>query len=164
MAAGFWQSTLSPLHGALIAATIARGGKTPPSHLVERVVDGTADARAPSGGASARVVTEETAQRRRPHDGRHHRVRHGAPRLPRRRRAPAPPPHRRRGQDRHAHPRAARFLAYSWFVGFAPARKPEVAVAVLLGNGQDWKVKAGQVARELLSGYFRSGRSMVAAR
>ena len=46
------------------------------------------------------------------------------------------------------------FLAYSWFVGFAPAERPEVAIAVLLGNGPDWHVKAHQVAREILSGYF----------
>jgi cell division protein FtsI/penicillin-binding protein 2 len=47
------------------------------------------------------------------------------------------------------------YLAYSWFVGFAPAEKPEVAVSVLLGNGEDWRVRAHQVAAELLVGYFR---------
>src|SRR5207245_10180033 len=46
------------------------------------------------------------------------------------------------------------YLAYSWFVGFAPAEKPEVAVAVLLGNGEDWRWRAHQVAAELLAGYF----------
>src|SRR5439155_26593838 len=29
-AAGFWNTTLSPLHGAFLAATLARGGVTPP--------------------------------------------------------------------------------------------------------------------------------------
>jgi cell division protein FtsI/penicillin-binding protein 2 len=47
------------------------------------------------------------------------------------------------------------FLAYSWFVGFAPAERPEVAVAVLLGNSTAWHKKAHQVARQLLTAYFR---------
>jgi cell division protein FtsI/penicillin-binding protein 2 len=51
----------------------------------------------------------------------------------------------------------AQYLAYSWFVGFAPAERPEVAVAVLLGNGTDWHVKAHQVAREVLGSYFEGG-------
>src|SRR5262249_27461575 len=37
-AAGFWHSTLSPLHGALLAATIANGGEMPSPTLVERAV------------------------------------------------------------------------------------------------------------------------------
>ena len=49
------------------------------------------------------------------------------------------------------------YLPYSWFVGFAPAERPEVAVAVLLGNGPSWHVKAHQVAREVLSSYFEGG-------
>jgi cell division protein FtsI/penicillin-binding protein 2 len=46
------------------------------------------------------------------------------------------------------------YLSYSWFVGFAPAERPEVAVAVLLGNGVGAHTRAHQVARELLSSYF----------
>ena len=37
MAAGFWHSQMSPLHGALVAATIANGGKMPYAALVERI-------------------------------------------------------------------------------------------------------------------------------
>ena len=33
-----------------------------------------------------------------------------------------------------------------------------MAVAVLLGNGPDWHVKAHQVAREVLGSYFEGGR------
>jgi penicillin-binding protein A len=49
------------------------------------------------------------------------------------------------------------YLSYSWFVGYAPAERPEVAIAVLLGNGADWHVKAHQVAREVLGSYFEGG-------
>ncbi len=38
--AGFWHSHLSPLHGALIASTIANGGAMPRAGVVDRLVDG----------------------------------------------------------------------------------------------------------------------------
>ena len=46
------------------------------------------------------------------------------------------------------------FLAYSWFVGFAPAERPEVAVAILLANGDAGQKRASHVAAELLADYF----------
>ena len=43
------------------------------------------------------------------------------------------------------------FVAYSWFVGFAPADHPRIAFAVLLGNDENGRMKASEVARDLLS-------------
>lgn len=43
---------------------------------------------------------------------------------------------------------------YTWYAGFAPADRPEVAVAVMLGNGDRWWRKANQVARDVLRAYF----------
>jgi penicillin-binding protein A len=43
---------------------------------------------------------------------------------------------------------------YSWFAGFAPSRKPEVAISVMLGNDVHWWKKANEVGRELLEAYF----------
>lgn len=48
-------------------------------------------------------------------------------------------------------PRAA---TTSWFTGFAPSRRPEVVVSVLLQNGPVWRRKANEVARDLLRSYF----------
>jgi len=42
----------------------------------------------------------------------------------------------------------------SWFTGFAPSRRPEVVVSVLLQNGPVWRRKANEVARDLLRSYF----------
>jgi cell division protein FtsI/penicillin-binding protein 2 len=42
----------------------------------------------------------------------------------------------------------------SWFTGFAPSRKPRIVVTVMLENGQVWREKANQVARDLLRVYF----------
>lgn len=44
----------------------------------------------------------------------------------------------------------------SWFAGFAPSRKPEVAVAVLLANDEKWWRKGNEVARDVLDAYFAS--------
>ena len=153
-AAGFWHSTLSPLHGAAIAATIARGGTTPPLRLVERVVDAQGAAMEIRGAASERVVSVEVANA----VGRMMvgTTEYGTARLG--------------FHDKHSGKRIlpgiavagktgslnrkAPFLAYSWFVGYAPAERPEVAFAVLLGNDENWRWKAHQVAAELLAGYF----------
>jgi cell division protein FtsI/penicillin-binding protein 2 len=43
---------------------------------------------------------------------------------------------------------------YSWFAAFAPAAKPEIAVAVVLGNDIRWRTKANIVGRDLLEAYF----------
>lgn len=42
----------------------------------------------------------------------------------------------------------------SWFTGFAPSRDPKVVVTVMLQNGDVWREKANDVARDLLRFYF----------
>lgn len=42
----------------------------------------------------------------------------------------------------------------SWFAGFAPSRKPEVAISVLLANDEKWWRKGNEVARDVLDAYF----------
>jgi len=51
---------------------------------------------------------------------------------------------------------------YSWFAGFAPASRPEIAVSVMLANDLKWREKANEVARDFLEGYF--GPTAVASR
>ena len=48
-------------------------------------------------------------------------------------------------------------LAYSWFVGFAPADHPQVAFAVLLGRADEADIRAAEVARALLATWMTSG-------
>src|SRR5208283_4914434 len=47
---------------------------------------------------------------------------------------------------------------YTWFTGFAPARRDpaarQVAVAALVVNGPSWQVKANVLARDVLRAYF----------
>lgn len=48
---------------------------------------------------------------------------------------------------------------FSWFASFAPADRPEIAVAVMLSNGLKWRTKANLVGRELLEAWHQKARS-----
>jgi cell division protein FtsI/penicillin-binding protein 2 len=49
---------------------------------------------------------------------------------------------------------ASPYRDYSWFVGFAPADRPEVVVATVVVNDRLWHARAPQVAREALEAFF----------
>jgi cell division protein FtsI/penicillin-binding protein 2 len=42
------------------------------------------------------------------------------------------------------------YMQYSWFVGYAPADKPEIIVSVVLGNPESWQMKGHEVAQKLI--------------
>lgn len=159
VAAGFWNSNLSALHGALLAATIARGGEMPSLHVVDRVVDGSGRAQPlPPRAPPHRAIAADTAEAI-------GRMMVGTTEWGSANRAFRD---RATGRRRLAGVRVAgktgtltahdeRGLAYSWFVGFAPADHPRVAVAVLLGRGDEADVRAAEVARALLATWMTSG-------
>ena len=43
------------------------------------------------------------------------------------------------------------YVGYSWFVGYAPAERPTIAFAVVLGNNPNWRIKATYVGRHIVS-------------
>src|SRR5439155_6591682 len=49
------------------------------------------------------------------------------------------------------------FLAYSWFVGFAPADDPKIAFAVLLARSDENDIRAAEVARALVGAWIDEG-------
>ena len=53
---------------------------------------------------------------------------------------------------------------HALFVGFAPLEKPEIAVAVIVENGEGGSSVAGPVVRKLFDAYFRGPRDAVSAR
>jgi cell division protein FtsI/penicillin-binding protein 2 len=160
VASGFWQSTLSPLHGAWLAATLARGGEAPPLRLVDRVVDRAGNTLEPEVPAPRRVISEAAARavgRMMVGTTEFGSARHGFhdPRTGR----PLLPGIAVAGKTGSLN-RQEPFLAYSWFVGFAPANRPEVAIAVLLADDVAVQLKAHEVAAELLAGYFAGTSEM----
>jgi peptidoglycan glycosyltransferase len=153
-AAGFWHSHLSPLHGALIAATVANDGQMPRASMVDRVLDaeghvtfetrpetfrsvvGRRTARA-LGEMMQRTVTEGTA-RRAFHDDR------GRPFLPEVDVAG------KTGTLASERP----YRGYTWWVGYAPADAPRIALAALVINTPEWRIKASHAAVEALRQYL----------
>jgi cell division protein FtsI/penicillin-binding protein 2 len=164
VAAGFWNTNLSALHGALLAATIARGGESPALHVVDRVVDGGGRVLPlPVGAALHRALTPETARAMA-------RMMVGTTEWGSANRAFRDSS---TGRRRLAGIRVAGktgtltgknpALAYSWFVGFAPADHPQVAFAVLLGRADEADIRAAEVARALLATWMTSEHFPAAA-
>lgn len=148
-AAGFGPVRLSPLHGALLAAIVANGGVFVPPVLVEEA-EGVA---APAPPAPSRVVDEAVAtaladmMRRTVTEGTARRAFYAAG-GPLRGVAVAG----KTGSLSDQNP----FRDYSWFVGYAPADHPAVAVATLIVNGPIWRTHAPAVAKDALETYFSS--------
>lgn len=160
VAAGFWRTTMSPVHGAYLAATLARGGVTPPLRLVDRVVGRSGDAFRPEGAPERRALDEATARavtRMMVGTTEFGTARHG---FYDKRTGQARLPGVKVAGKTGSLNRQAPFVAYSWFVGFAPAERPEVAVAVLLGNGAVYRKRAHQVAADVLAGYFHGAPAL----
>lgn len=153
-AAGFWHVGLSPTHGAVLAQVIANRGRMLRPTMIDAVV--TSDGRevwrakpqelrrvldeataAALGTMMVRTVDAGTARR------------------------DFTDP---QGQTFLSYPVAGKtgslanpnpFMAYSWFVGYAPAGNPPpdtpvYAVAALVVNEERWRIKAPLVARETL--------------
>jgi cell division protein FtsI/penicillin-binding protein 2 len=158
VAAGFWHTTLSPLHGALLAATIARGGEMPVARLVERIVDGEGRVRTVTPTATPRrALDASTAQTLA-------RMMVGTTEWGTANRAfHDPSSHRRRLEGVRIAGKTGTLsddkFAYSWFVGFAPADNPQVAFAVLLGRSDEDSLRAADVARAMIATWLTSERA-----
>jgi peptidoglycan glycosyltransferase len=158
-AAGFWNTTLSPLAAAEMSAIVARGGEGVRPTLVEKVTgpSGSVVWAAPETRDVRRAIGRETAEELTAmmehtvhegtcwhafHDGR------GLAFLPGVDVAGKTGTLTDGGSQRY----------YTWFTGFAPVEPtpeaPQVAVAVLVVNGPVWQVKANVIARDVLRAYF----------
>lgn len=158
--AGFWHTTLSPLAAVGIAQTIASDGVTLQPRIVTKVIENGQvlwqDDEKPK--VLRRAVQPPTA--REVGKMMTHTVIEGSARAAF---------HDRKG---HAYlpgvgvagktgtlTRAATEQTYTWFVGYAPADQPEVAIATLVVNTPTWRIKAPDLARDGLRAYFaKAGR------
>jgi penicillin-binding protein A len=161
--AGFWHSSLSAMHGALLAAAIGNAGEMPAPRLVTRAMDGKGQRISIDRRPAHRVVDPAVARQ----------VGHMMELTTRMGTARTSFHDRRgrpllsvdvagktgslnyRGQPQDPAlpallPPAGGHLGYSWFVGFAPAQQPRIAFAVVLGNAATWRIKAAFVARRLV--------------
>ncbi|MGE0869804.1 MAG: penicillin-binding transpeptidase domain-containing protein [Kofleriaceae bacterium] len=138
-AAGFSNTTLSAAGGALLAATFASEGAQPVPRLIASI-DGT-----PHAGMQARrtisvdnaravarmmVGTCDGGSAAKSFRGKALRGRFA-------------------GKTGTLSRNTPFFMEHSWFVGYAPADKPEVVVSVVLGNPALWHLRGHEVARRL---------------
>jgi cell division protein FtsI/penicillin-binding protein 2 len=153
--AGFWHTSLSPLAAASMAQTVANGGVTLKPRIVRAIYkaskkvwesdDSPLVLRRAIRPATAKEVTAMMVQT--VANGSGHASFHdaqGRPFLPGIEVAGKTGTLTRYKTDRH----------YTWFVGFAPADKPEIAVAALVVNNPSWRIKGPMLAREILRAYF----------
>jgi cell division protein FtsI/penicillin-binding protein 2 len=158
-AAGFWNTTLSPLQAAQLSATIARGGEPVRPSIVSALVapGGAVTWSAPPAPVYKRAIQASTAQalttmmEHTVSEGTCYRAFHDAKGT-----AFLPGIAVAGKTGTLTDDKARRF--YTWFTGFAPSRpiagvKP-VAIAVLVVNLPTWQVKANVVARQMLHAYF----------
>jgi cell division protein FtsI/penicillin-binding protein 2 len=155
-AAGFWHSYLSPFQAANLAQTIANGGEMIKSYIVDRVVDGegTEIYKAPgTRHVFKRVLDEKTAwsvarmMEQTVRNGTSFKTFHdraGRPFLPDIRVA---------GKTGTLAKKETNTLV-TWWVGFAPADEPEVAVSALVLNRGPWRIKGTHAASDMLRVYF----------
>lgn len=153
-AAGFWHMHMSPLHGALLASTIANDGRMPRAAIVDRVESASGEVllrhepsvfREVIPRSTARAVnrmmqltvTEGTARRSFVDP-------EGRPFLP------GIAVAGKTGTLSAERP----YRGYTWWVGFAPADDPKIAVAAVVVNTPLWRIKASYVAREALRWYL----------
>lgn len=154
-AAGFWNTTLSPLAAASMAQTIAADGITLRPRIVRSVsLGGETLFTAPSEptvlrrAIDARTAEEVTQMMQNTvsagsaystfHDAR------GRSYLPGIDVAAKTGTLTREKENRH----------YTWLVAFAPAQDPEIAVAALVVNTPTWHIKGPHLALEVLRAYF----------
>jgi peptidoglycan glycosyltransferase len=146
--AGFWNGQLSPLGGLFAMTTIANDGERIRLSLLDHGGTTRVSAGRALPAASARELghmLEVTTRRgtaakafRRPD---------GTPYLP------GIPVAAKTGTLIGG----GRARMYSWFAGYAPSTKPDIAITVMLGNDLRWHTKANVIGRELLESWFKTG-------
>jgi cell division protein FtsI/penicillin-binding protein 2 len=152
MAAGFWSSELSPLGGAILANVFASDGLRVVPRVVEALIDGDTRtelpaakpfrALAPAVARAVGTMMKATCSSGTAFKGFHDR---------RGRRLLSVDVAGKTGSLDRDKPS---YLGYSWFVGYAPADRPEVTIAVVLANPPKWYLKAHTAARLVLDAIY----------
>jgi cell division protein FtsI/penicillin-binding protein 2 len=151
-AAGFSDTKLSALGGALLAATFADDGEQPTPRLID-AIDGQ---QVPAAAAPRRVLAEDVARQ-----------------VARMMVASCEVGSASRAFGRHRKVTAAGktgtltrtepfYMEHSWFVGYAPAEAPQIVVAVVLGNAESWQLRAQEAARRLIDRAMRRAPDLTA--
>jgi cell division protein FtsI/penicillin-binding protein 2 len=164
VAAGFWHVDLSPVHAAVLASIYARSGIYQPPHIVAQVVGPDGSDLTPELPEQSRALAESVADQV-------GQMMIGTTKFG-------------TARDSFRDPQGVEFIAaydiagktgsltgkrdpvlnYNWFIGFAPADRPEIAFAVVLANDAHWRIKAHYAARRLIQIYLERRDAIAEAR
>jgi penicillin-binding protein A len=154
-AAGFQGTTLSPLHAALLASSVANDGAMMVPRLVESAHRANEELYRKQSQQLAQVMKPSTARELRTmmlettkQEGSAGRFFHKKKRRKWRQRIPGLSVAGKTGSLSAKNVGATQY--YSWFVSLAPSDDPEIVVAALVVNGDVWTVKGAAVAAQLL--------------
>lgn len=155
-AAGLGEATMSPIHGALIAAAIANGGNMMTPYIVEKVTNPRGEVvykhsksvlltpiNRDTAGKIKKMMVETIT------NGTSKKVffdNRGKPVFPKVSIAG------KTGSLHGDNPKGK----YSWFVGFAPVDEPGIVLSALVINRGQIKLKSSFVARESFRAFFKS--------
>jgi len=155
-AAGFYHTQMSTMHAALIAAAIANGGKMMTPQLVDRYMASGQPFYQQKPQVLWRTIQESTAKTLA--QMMVYTTEKGTSSSYFRKRAAS-----LRNVDVAAKTGSLSSVVddnerhhYSWWVGFAPAETPRIAVAVMVVSIGDWRIKSSHVAREVLEAFFKA--------
>lgn len=163
MAAGFYHSSMSPMHGALIAAAVANGGIMPVPQIIKEVTQANGEVVFSASPRNlGRTIDKETANSL------------ISMMLTTTTEGTAAKYFKHRSKALAGVEIAGKTgslsktvdgkrLYYSWFIGFAPASNPKIAFASLVVNGPKWKVKGPYIARKALERFFRHADNKLTA-
>jgi len=154
VAAGFWNVDLSPLHAATMASIFARGGIYQPPHIIDQVVGPEGDDLSPARPKPGRTLSADTALA----VGEMMKSTTTSGTARKSFTDPQGKPYIAdvvvAGKTGSLTGKRAPYLNYNWFIGYAPADRPEIAFAVLLANEPKWRIKAHYAARRLVQIYL----------
>lgn len=153
-AAGFQGTTMSTLHAAMIAGAVANEGRIMAPRLVRRATRGGEVLYEAEHTLLTQAVKSETASELnrmmvKTVDG------GSAAKYFTRRKKPRIPGVTIAGKTGSLSASIGGMSKhYSWFVAFAPAEDPEIAIGALVVNGEVWTTKGAVIARHALEAWF----------
>jgi peptidoglycan glycosyltransferase len=164
VAAGFWHVDLNPVHAAVLASVFARGGMYQPPHIIAQVVGPDGSDLTPRLPEQTRALAQSVADE--VGEMMVGTTKFGTARESFRDAQGVDyiPGYDVAGKTGSLTGKREPILNYNWFIGFAPAERPEIAFAVILANPSDWRIKAHYAARRLVQIYLERREAISEAR
>jgi penicillin-binding protein A len=159
-AAGFSGSRLSALGGAQLANTIASNGLRVTPHIVRTVIESDGSHTEIAHGETVRTVPADVAKAVAGMMKQTCEI--GSASRSFRRRAGFPQQLTAAGKTGTLSGNDPFPMQFSWFVGFAPAERPELSISVVLGNSESWRLKGHMIAASMIERAFAHDGAMSA--